>query len=130
MMATGHRIMFHMTCSIRTTAGSAAPVYMERVAPPRMAKGWYFIISLKPKGKKLTGITVPDTRAIIAARIRLISQLMFLSFIDRHANMISIAKPSEMQRNRLTTNQGDAGLSFNSFGQNLQKQNFVLLTTF
>jgi len=55
---------------------------------------------------------------------------MFLSFMDRQANKMSIAKPSEMQRNRLTTNQGDAGLSFNSFGQNLQKQNFVLLTTF
>lgn len=130
MMATGHRIMFHMTCSIRTTAGSAAPVYMERVAPPRMAKGWYFIDSARPSGKRLTGITVPDRIATIAARMRSISQFMFLSFMDRQANKMSIAKPSEMQRNRLTTNQGDAGLSFNSFGQNLQKQNFVLLTTF
>lgn len=56
------------------------------------------------------GITVPDKSAIIAALIRLINQFIFLSFMDRQAKSTSIAKPREMQRNRLMKNQSDADL--------------------
>ena len=56
------------------------------------------------------GITVPDKSATIAALIRFINQLIFLSFMDRQAKSTSMANPREMQRNRLMRNHDDAGL--------------------
>ena len=58
------------------------------------------------------GITVPDKRAIVASRMRFISQFVFRSFIERQAKSMSTAKPSEIQRIRLGKNQSEAGLRF------------------
>ena len=70
-------IRIHITCAAIVSPASAMPVKMERGALPRLANGWYFIASSRPKGSSLMGITVPENSVTTALRILLISQFMF-----------------------------------------------------
>ncbi|MDR0819743.1 MAG: hypothetical protein LBN43_09275, partial [Oscillospiraceae bacterium] len=63
-------------------------------------------------GNKSNGITAPDSRAVIAPRIRVTNHAEFCIRITKHAKSESTANPSDIDNNKQITNHPDTGTMF------------------